>query len=58
MFVTLPLRPLLQVWWLLKSAQGTSSAKRLWGPSSPPWKGVSSSWQQRTACYLREGALP
>lgn len=28
-FVTLPPRPLLQVWWLLKTAQSTSSAKRL-----------------------------
>lgn len=31
MVVTLPLRPLLQVWWLLKTAQSTPSAKRL-GP--------------------------
>lgn len=48
MDVILPLRPLLQVWWLLKTARSTPSAKRLGAPLSyleGPYPALGSSGQ-------------
>lgn len=48
MVVILPLRPLPQVWWLLKTAQSTPSTKRLEPLLScleGPWPALGSSGQ-------------
>lgn len=58
MDVILPLRPLLQVWWLLKTARSTPLCKEARGPPLLSGGAISSPWQQWPACSLREGALP